>query len=240
MKNYVIIAVLILGGVGLVWFLMSNDPTLNGSDVGVSGTEGQNSQGSENPLSVTADPVATVNGEEISNASFNNQQAQLISGQGVDPTTLGVDAQTAIRSQVLDSLISQELLKQAAADADVRAPETEVDAQVDAIKGQFQDEALYEQALTEEGLTEAELRAQLSVNLSIRPYLEQALGLASVTATEEEINRVYEEAAAQQDLAPLEEIRNEVEQLAIQQKQQLLIDQHIAELRGAADVEIFI
>jgi hypothetical protein len=240
MKNYVIAAVLVLGGIGLVWFIMNDNSTPNESGIDASENEELGSQGSSSVPTVTADPVATVNGEGISNADFNTQQTQALATQGVDPATLDSEAWITIQNQILDSLISQELLEQAALASDVDVPAEEIDTQVDAIKAQFEDETMYEQALASEGLTETELRAQLAIDLSIEPYLEQTLDLASITVNEEEVNQVYQEAAAQQDLPPLEQVRNEVEQLAVQRKRQPIIDQHIAALREVATVEIFI
>lgn len=124
--------------------------------------------------------------------------------------------------------------------AGVEVSEAEIDAQLDIIKSQFEDEVVYEQTLAAQGLTEAELRTQLAAELSVGPYLEQAIDTASITVTQEEIDEAYANAAMQQDLPPLEQVRDQVEQLVLQEKQQPLIDQHIAMLQEVADIEKFI
>jgi len=239
MKSYIIVAISVLVGVGVVWFLMSGDSTSNESQIITTNDQGLDLQGAPTPT-VTADPVATVNGEEISNADFTTQLTQTLAVQGVNAATLDGETLTMIQGQILDSLISQELLKQAALASGVEVADAEIDNEINSIKGQFEDEATYEQALAGQGLTENELRAQVAVNLSVEPYLEQTLDLASITATQEEIDQAYQAVAAQQEVPPLEEVRTQVEQLVVQQKRQPLIDQHLASLREAADIEVFI
>ncbi len=240
MKQYVIVAVILFGGLGLGWFLLNGDAIPDQPLITDSNTADLTLPGAEDAMVVTADPVATVNGVAISQADFTAQQSQLLSEQGVDPAALDVETLAAVQNQILDSLISQKLLQQAASSAGVVVSEAEIDTQINVIKGQFTDDAMYEQALASEGLTESELRTSLSADLSVEPYLEQELALNSLTVTEEEISQVYGELAVQQELPPLEQVRGDVERFVMQRKQQPLIAQHIASLRAAADIEVFI
>lgn len=82
MKNFVIVAVLLLGSIGLVWFIMGDNSTSTDSTITLGeDAELDMSEESDTPI-VTADPVATVNGEEISNADFTAQQTQILTAQG--------------------------------------------------------------------------------------------------------------------------------------------------------------
>lgn len=242
MKNYVIVAVIAFAGIGSAWFVLNNDsaPAPIEPDIVATESEESDMDTEMNVSPVTADPVATINDAEISNADFTAQQEQVLSSQGINSTSLDGETQNIIQNQVLNSLISQELLKQAAEAEGVTVSEEEIDTQLDTIKSQFADEATYEQALATQGLTETELRDQLTAELSVEQYLEATLDLSSITVSEEEVTAVYEEAAAQQELPPFEEVRGEVEQLALQQKRQPVINQHIEALQEVADIEIFI
>lgn len=224
MKNTIIIilAVLLLGS-GL-WY-MTQKTDAPGENVDVNAGEA----------------VAIVNGEEISRASFSALQAQAVSAQGVDLGTLDASVQTELETQIVDTLVAQALLRQAVAQADVTVTDAEVDAQVETIKGQFEDGEAYESALAQEGLTEATLREQIAVELATQSYLDDELNLSGVTATDEEIDMAYEQiSAGGEDVPPLEEVRDQVELLVIQQKQQELVNNFVAELRSDADVEILI
>lgn len=225
MKNIIIIvlAVLLLGSG--VWYFSTQKTAAPSDEAG----------------EVDGAVVAIVNGEEISRASFNALQAQAAGAQGVDFSTLDASTQTQFESQIVDTLVAQALLRQSVADANVIVTDAQVDEQIETIKGQFEDEQAYEAALTQEGLTEATFREQIEVELATQAYLDTELRLSSITATDEEIDTAYEQlSVGAEDVPPLEEVRDQVEALVIQQKQQELVNNFIAELRSDADIEILL
>jgi len=184
------------------------------------------------------DTVATVNGENIVRSDLTAAEAQITAQQGAATTS---DAQAQVQSQALDSLISQKLLAQAAKQAGVTASSTEVAAQLQAEKAQFKDDASYQQALVAQGMTEADLEAQITANVAIDDYLYQTLNLSSVTASDAEIQAAYNAAIVGQTNVPaLADVRDQVEQSVIQQKQQTLVQAQVQKLRSAADVKILI
>ncbi len=181
--------------------------------------------------------VATVNGEPIEESEFNTLQAQVIAAQGIDVSTLDASAQAQLSAQIVNALVSQKLLQQAVASSNITVSDADVRAELDTVKGQFEDQTAYENALAAQGLTENVLLAQIRTELTTQAYLEQELNLSAVTATEEEITIAYE-GAVTEDTPPLEEIRDQVEAFIIQQKQQELINAYIDELRAAAEIEV--
>lgn len=189
----------------------------------------------------TGDIVAVVNEEEISRADFETLHAQVVTQQGIDITSLDAEMQKQLEDQVVDELIVQALLRQAVEVSEVTITQEEIDTRMDAIVAQLGGEEAFQQALDVEGLSEEALRSEVRTELASQTYLEQELNLASVSVSEEEIQTTYEQLAAQDETVPqLAEIRDQVEELVIQQKQQDLFAQHIAQLRAQANVEILL
>ncbi|MDB5194502.1 MAG: hypothetical protein JWN50_516 [Parcubacteria group bacterium] len=211
--SVVILIVLIAGG----WYILSHRAATSG------------------PAATANAPVATVNGENIVQSDLTAAELQI--SQGVAATT--TDAQATLKSQALDSLIAKTLLKQAAEKAGITASSTQIDASLSSIKSQFQTQDAYTQALASQGVTEDQLKAEISGNLVIQNYLDQTLGLSSVTASEAEIKAFYDQAAAGQTGVPaLATVHDQVKQAVIQQKQGNLIDAYVLKLRSTADIKI--
>ncbi len=192
-------------------------------------------------VSTLPDVVARVNGEEIKGADLQNSEAQILAGQGVDPTTLTDEQRQQLRNQALDILISNALIRQAAAGANIQASDEDINAQMEMIKGQFEDPAKYQEALTQQNMTEDDFRKLVASDVFIQTYIEQTLKLKAMDATDEEINAMYEQQkAASAEIPPLEEIRDQFKSFVIQQKQQQVLVSHIQELRSKANVEVLL
>jgi peptidyl-prolyl cis-trans isomerase SurA len=219
-----IVVILIIGA--LVFFPSGEQESTSLSETNESGTPGA---------------VAIVNGEQILRSDFDALQSQVALQQGLNPTAIDGEMQSQLESQVLESLIAQTLLKQATVQSGITASDADIDMQMETVKGQFESDEEYQQALASEDLTESELRSQISEELAIEPYLEQELNLSTVVATESEVSQVYEQAALENtEIAPLADVYAQVEGLVIQQKQQELVAQLVGELRANAEIEVLI
>lgn len=186
-----------------------------------------------------AETVAVVNGENIPRSQFDAAKAQLAAQQGPSATT--TEAQAVIQQQALDSVIGRALLLQAATQAGLTASTTLVDAQMEAAKAQLGGQAGLDSMLAQEGLTEEGLRVQISENLAIQAYLEQELHLSTLTATDAEVKAAYDQVSAgQQGVPALSEVKEQMQQLVLGQKQQQLILGQVEKLRAAGSVQILI
>jgi len=198
--------------------------------------------GEASPQNSTQDPadvIARVNDQSITRAELDNLEAQIAQQQGIDKASLDASGREQLQAQTLDALISNALLLQAT--VAVTVAESDIDAQVETIRGQFSDEAQFQEALSDQGLSEEDLREQVRGEIATQVYLEQVLDLESISVSEEEVATLYEqEAAVSEDVPPLEEVRGQIEAFVAQQKQQELLAAHIQELRADADIEIFI
>lgn len=188
-----------------------------------------------------SEAAARVNGEDITMAEVEEYEGQIAVNQGFDIASLGEDDRAALQEQALDTLISRLLVKQAAAEAGITAADADVDGQLESIKSQFESNATYQEALSQEGLTESSLRSRIAADIVIQSYIEQTLDLDSIMATEEEIEAEYDLAASQNEGFPeLSEVRDQIESSIIQEKQQQMITQHIQGLYSEAEVEVLI
>lgn len=194
--------------------------------------------------SVSADlpeVVARVNNEEIKREELLNTEAQILAGQGVDPSTMTAENWQQLRGQALDIVVSNALVRQAAANSGVQASDEDVNAQMEVLKGQFEDQAKYEEALSQQGMTEADFRKLVASDVFVQTYIEQTLNLRGIDATEEEVVAMYEQqSSAVDDIPPLEEIREQFKAFVIQQKQQQVLVSHIQDLRSKANIEVLL
>lgn len=173
--------------------------------------------------------AAVVNGEEITQGAVENARAQQEQAGGA----IATDA------QILDALIANVLVLQAAQAQNLTATEEEIDQQIAQIEAQFGDAVAFQAALSEEGITLSDFRDGIREQLSVQKYLNATIDVTAITATEEEIQTAYDQiAAAQEDIASLEEVSAQLEALILQQKQQQRIAQLVAQLRSQADVQI--
>lgn len=213
------------------------------------GTEEAADQQMEMPepdLEDVPDIVAEVNGEEITRDEFEQvyapqfqqiaMQSQM-SGQEVD--------QSQLKQQVADGLVSQELLRQEAEDRGIEATDEEVDAVIDDLVEQNGLESREElfAALEEQGLTEEEVRTELREGLNQDQLIAEETG--EIDVTEEELQSLYDDTAAQQEemggeqeLPPFEEMEDDLESHIRQQKASEATRNYASELRENADVTI--
>lgn len=234
----IIIALIMIAG---AWYFMNNtDQATDNNGItsdplgGEEGTAFEFEEGDPNEV------VAVVNGVELLREQFNEtrgQIAQAAQQQGLTPDTEGAVDQ--INDQAIETLVNTELLLQAAGEANVTVEDGAVESQMQEIINSVGGEDQLASSLEEVGLTEEGLREELAQEALLQAYLDANLG--EFTATEEEINAMYEQASqAGSSLPPLEEVRDQVEEQVILTKRQEATGQLIEQLRAEAEVEILI
>ncbi len=187
-----------------------------------------------------ADTVAIVNGQNVTRAELDLAVAQMTGGQGASAATT-TEAKAALDKQALDSVIGRTLLLQAATQAGLTASTTAVDAQVAAAVAQLGGQDALDKQLASQGMTAESMRVQISENLTIQAYLEQTLKLSTLTATDAEIKAMYDQLSAGGEGIPaLSEVKEQVKQMIIGQKQQELVGGEIEKLRAAGSVQVLI
>lgn len=186
--------------------------------------------------------VAIVNGEKITRGQYNEHYAQLVANvtlQGGSATS--TEVQAVIKEQTLDDLITESLLLQAAGSKGTTANVESIDAEIAQSKAQFADDAAFKKALTERGFTDSTFKSALTKTNIIQQYLQAELDLSSATSTPAEVKALYDQVAATNPGLPaLAEIRDQVESQIVQEKQQHLISDYIAELKASSKIEILL
>jgi len=131
------------------------------------------------------DTAAKVNGEKISTEQLNQQLEQLKKQypnmfEGADGEGRLLD----FKQRLLDNLINQKLIEQAAKDKGIKISDADIKKQIDQLKAGFKDEAQFKAALKSAGMTEAALTEQIRQQLMTQKLIESLAASEKVTAAD--------------------------------------------------------
>lgn len=187
----------------------------------------------------TSASVATVNGVAITKETYDAQLATAISAfksQGVNTDDTAKLAE--IKTQVLNDLISNELVAQGVVSAGVKVTDADVEKQFQAVLAQVGGVEKLKEQLIAAKLTEAQLRINISKQLAIQAYLLQNIDMSTATATDAEAKKFYDDnAKGQANVPAYKDVSAQIKQQIVANKQQLLINAFVASLRSKAKVE---
>ena len=93
----------------------------------------------------------------------------------------------SLRSRVLDSMITSELLYQESRKAEIQVTEEDVSKEIDAIIRQHPSEQEFQESLAKQGLTVDKLRRELNRSLTIRRYVDEQIAKPIVVSPEEQL-----------------------------------------------------
>lgn len=148
-------------------------------------------------LSVTAcsnakkDAVATVNGTAITRAEFDKQvEATKKQNPTAFTGTNGAKVLSEFKKSLLERLIENELIRQAAVKEGAKVTSTEIDAQVSSIKAGFASDAAFQSALKSSGMSMADLRNSVRDQL-LYQYLYNKVA-PTETVTDAQITAYYD------------------------------------------------
>jgi peptidyl-prolyl cis-trans isomerase SurA len=132
--------------------------------------------------------AARVNGKDIPRADVEKYYQARIFDLDQKPTG---DAVNILKLELLNDLITGELMAQKAQQLNLQPTEAEIDAEVQILKGNIPEEQ-FRASLQQRGLTEADLRRDLTRNLLTQKVVENQIGSKSQIA-EPEVQGFYEE-----------------------------------------------
>jgi peptidyl-prolyl cis-trans isomerase C len=133
----------------------------------------------------TAQPVARVNGVEISQEEFNSEINIYMQRHRRPESQLSEEQMAELRSQILESIIERELLYQKSVMSGIAVESAEVEAQLETIKKRFVNEAGFDKALEQMGMTEAEVKKEIERGIAIRKLIDREVAASIVVADEE-------------------------------------------------------
>lgn len=201
----------------------------------------------EADVSDVPDVVAEVNGEKVTKEDFvpayeaQFQQAAMQQQQTGQETD-----QAAMKKQVAEQLVNNELLQQGAADAGIKATDKDIDATLEEIAAQngmkSSDEVI--KALEQQGMKEKDVRADAASQFALTAYVEQESDIKE--PTDEELKAQYDQLVEQQSQAggqqsevpPFEEVKEQLAQQTVSQQQGEAATELAADLREKGDVTI--
>ena len=184
-----------------------------------------------------------VNGERISRELYDKNYAQLstqAASQGLDAASPEVAAE--IKQQSIDIVVNSELLRQAAVAGGVVVTDEQIQGRYDEIVASQGGVEQLMARMTELGITEEGLLADIENEILIQTHLSAAVDTTGLAVTEEEIKALYDSIASGQsvEVPPLEEVRAQVEQEIRYGKEQELISEYINKLKETAEIEVLI
>lgn len=118
--------------------------------------------------------AATVNGEDISITELNSQVDQL--KKQYPQMFEGADGEGRLldfKQRLLDNLVNQMLVRQAAEKAGIKISDAEVDKQIEQLKSGFKDKAQFDAALKSAGMTVDSLRKQIKEQLVTQKLIDR-------------------------------------------------------------------
>ncbi|WP_078596958.1 SurA N-terminal domain-containing protein [Evansella clarkii] len=192
-------------------------------------TDNETDEGSE-------EAAARVNGEEITVNELDEMLHQRLAMWGLDPEDEENEEMVhMLRDELLNQMITNEILVQEAERQEITVDTEEVDAQLEQIIAQFPSEEDYEAALQQQNYTEELLRSEIEAELRREELLTlDHLDESELEVSEEEVLEYYEQLQLQDEtIGELEEEQEEIELHLKQLK-------YLEELREEADIEILV
>lgn len=200
---------------------------------------GKKNTASTTPVVATVETVAKVNGVDLTKADFDSQLAASITAlknQGVDVTSSTTVA--AIRTQVLNDLINNELVNQGVKASGITVTPQEVDTQFQAIVTQLGGADKLAAELAKASLTEAKLKENIGKQLAAQKFLLANINQASSTVSESEAKKFYDDnAKGQKNVPAYKDVKAQIVQQLTLQKQQTQAAAFVQALRAKATVE---
>ena len=137
------------------------------------------------------DPVAVVNGIEISSNEYEtevNLQLQQASQQGRQIPDAMLPK---IKADILNHLIDREVLYQESQKKNIAVNAERVNKEIKTIKDRFPSQEEFEKIIAEMGISEAEIKSQIERNLAIRQLIDTQV-IDKITVSEADTKAYYD------------------------------------------------
>lgn len=183
--------------------------------------------------------VAIVNGEKIYQTDFDKSKAlieQSATIQGADISDEAIQAE--IQKQALNTLIENTLILSAAEKAGISYTDEEINSKYNELVAQLGTEEELKSQMEKLGLSEEELQKTLSERITADKYIESVTDIGSISVSDEEINEFLKTVdTTQEGIPPEEELRSQIKEQILSQKERELILNLIKKLREEAEIE---
>jgi peptidyl-prolyl cis-trans isomerase SurA len=138
------------------------------------------------------DAIAKVNSYKIQRSELDKAYNKQVAGSPVKPTP---EQEQALRLQLLQQIINEQLYVQKAEKLGIVATDEEIESKLNQAKAPYTKEE-FEKKLKDEGLTEDDLKQELRRSLVVDKLLNKEIG-SKVTISDSDIQNFYNEHKAQ-------------------------------------------
>jgi peptidyl-prolyl cis-trans isomerase C len=135
--------------------------------------------------------VAVVNGTVISSSEYDAEMGRYEKQMTMSGRTPNPAEMSEMKQRVLDGLVNRELLRQESKKQGINVDDNEVNQQLATLKQRFSGEKEFSDMLAKMNTTEADLKAQLRQDLTIRKLIDQQIA-SKITITPEEMKAFYD------------------------------------------------
>lgn len=153
--------------------------------------------------------------------------------------------ETVFRRRVLNDLIEERLrFHEIDRYGFGQVPVAEIDKNLAAVRARFKDEAAYQKALKDLGLTVKDLRQLVARQLMVLTYVDEQLG-PRVFVSLDDINGYYrtvltpEMQKSGQPVPPMEEVRDQIRAVLREKRLNEALGKWTQELRQKADIQVY-
>jgi peptidyl-prolyl cis-trans isomerase C len=136
------------------------------------------------------DPVAVVNGEEISKADLEKAFAEAVGAAGVEAGMLSAEQRIAGYRQLVDDMITDKLVAKKAESIEVT--DDDVKVELDKIKSQFPSPEVFEEQLKQSGQTPDQLGEMVKAGMKQRKWIESQIA-GKDAVVEADAKKFYDE-----------------------------------------------
>ena len=147
-------------------------------------------------VAAETDKIAIVNGKAISNDAYEKEISRINNQLAAQGKQIAETEMAEIKKQVIENLISMELLYQTCLEKGVTADQTMVDNEWAKVKAKYPDEKDLAKALTDLKVTEATVKDEIKKGLTINKYIEQNF-VEKTVIPESEAKSFYDNNATQ-------------------------------------------
>ena len=176
------------------------------------------------------DVAARVNGDPISLTTLNNQLEQL--KKQYPNMFTGADAEGRLldfKQRLLDNLINQKLVEQAARDKGIKVSDDDVKKKLDDLRAGFKDDAQYEQALKAAGLDKDTVGEQIRQNMITEKLIASLVSDTKVS--DADIKAYYDKNKAQF----AQKAAKRVSQIVFKPEDKATAQKVLTQLQGGSD-----
>ena len=185
----------------------------------------------QNQSNLNNKAVAKVNGEKITKSEFKSRLSQ---AKQASPTST---KQAELKKQVLDQMISRELVEQKAQKKGVKVKDSEVQTQLDKIAKSSGGQEKFKQQLKKSGLTQKELKKRLREQLLVSNYLKSQVPKENIEVTDKEVKSYYNQVSSNQEMPELEKVKSQIKSQLVTQKRGQKVQSLIDSLRKKAEIK---